>query len=695
MCKKTLIKQKYYIHCYNLLYNILEILINFHKAKLKVGVRMEVNHSGRSTWKTILRGALVLAIWASIILGLVQLGLYEYSIFHTTVELFTIVISFVVFVIVINTYEISQNKFIAFLGISFAFIALLDLLHSFTHDGINIIGFESLNISAQLWISARWVQCISILAAFILYKALRLNINNNIVIAVYLVIVSSLIAVIFYFKIFPDCYIEGVGSTDFKRISEYIIAGLLFIGVILIVKNRDGIKQKLYRNVLLFMLLTIASGLILTMDHSHTQDVAIAGHILKFLAYWFFYCAIVVTSLKSPINHMFYELAEKNLEIIRSNDQLKQDIADLQMIEKLLRKSKAWSRAIFEGSSIGIVLLNVNGIIIEANPAFEKILGYNSEELRDLGIQNITHPEDYDQDMKLFNDLINGIIDSYNIEKRYMRKDNAVIWCNLKMSYIFNAGEDFQFIIAMLEDVTQRKQDEERRAQLLKELETTNQELDNFAYIVSHDLKAPLRGIGSLANWLLNDYSDKMDTEGKDIIGLMINRVERMKNFIDGILQYSRLSRANENLTMVDLNKVVDEALELISMPDNIRVEIENKLPEISCYKLFAEQIFQNLLSNAVKFMDKPKGVIRISAEEEEGFWKICIADNGAGIDEKYYKKIFQIFQTLQPRDKFESTGIGLSIVKKIVETCGGRIWVESEPGKGSEFYFTLPKRRD
>jgi two-component system, LuxR family, sensor kinase FixL len=140
------------------------------------------------------------------------------------------------------------------------------------------------------------------------------------------------------------------------------------------------------------------------------------------------------------------------------------------------------------------------------------------------------------------------------------------------------------------------------------------------------------------------------------------------------------------------LNKVIKEIIELLSPPENIKIIVNTELPTIKGEIIYIEQIYQNLISNAIKFMDKPEGEINISCSSQEDFWEFSVSDNGAGIDEKYFNKIFMIFQTLQPRDKFESTGIGLSIVKKIVETNGGKIWLESAINKGTTFYFTLPK---
>jgi len=241
----------------------------------------------------------------------------------------------------------------------------------------------------------------------------------------------------------------------------------------------------------------------------------------------------------------------------------------------------------------------------------------------------------------------------------------------------------------------ERKQAEKRQAQLLAQLEKTNRELNDLVYIMSHDLKTPLRGINMLANWILTDYAGKFDKEGKERIELLLSRVERMHNLIEGILHYSRIGRMNEEKVQVNLNELVPDIIDILAPPENITITIEKELPVIECEATRITQVFQNLMSNAVKYMDKPQGQIRIGCVEEESCWRFSVTDNGPGIEEKYFEKIFQMFQTLSPRDEFESTGVGLTVVKKIVETHGGRIWVESKVGEGSRFLFTLPKQKE
>lgn len=241
-------------------------------------------------------------------------------------------------------------------------------------------------------------------------------------------------------------------------------------------------------------------------------------------------------------------------------------------------------------------------------------------------------------------------------------------------------------------EILQRQKSQERMSELLQELKNTNQELNDFAHIVSHDLKAPLRGIGLLSEWLLNDYADKFDEEGKDLVNRIIKRVNKLQNLIDGILEYSRVGRIREEKREVDLNYLVRDVIELLELSKNIQIEINNSLPIIYCEKNKIEQVFQNLLSNAIKFLDKPQGKIIVSCTEEDDYWQISIADNGIGIEERYFTKIFQIFQKLSSTQDSDSTGIGLSIVKKIVEMYGGNIWVESKVEQGSTFFFTLKK---
>ncbi|MBF0296181.1 MAG: hypothetical protein HQL96_13410 [Magnetococcales bacterium] len=233
------------------------------------------------------------------------------------------------------------------------------------------------------------------------------------------------------------------------------------------------------------------------------------------------------------------------------------------------------------------------------------------------------------------------------------------------------------------------------QAHLILQLERSNQELKQFAYIVSHDLKAPLRAISSLTQWIAEDYADRFDEDGREQLSLLIGRVRRMEQLIEGVLHYSRIGRIREEPVDVNTNKLVNELIVLLAPPRSIRIEIVTHLPVVRGDKTRLGQVFQNLLSNAIKFMDKPAGKIRVDCVAEGGMWHFTVADNGPGIPEKEFDRIFLIFQTLHARDDCDSTGIGLTLVKKIVELHGGQTWVTSTVGEGSVFHVTLPRSAD
>ena len=231
-----------------------------------------------------------------------------------------------------------------------------------------------------------------------------------------------------------------------------------------------------------------------------------------------------------------------------------------------------------------------------------------------------------------------------------------------------------------------------QRETLLDELAYQNQELSDYAHMVSHDLKSPLRSIDTLSAWLKEDYKDKLDENGKNSLNLIRNNVEKMDTLIKGILEYSTIGKNRIDIYDVDTNKLITDIVDIIYIPEHITVAYYD-LPVVKGDKYRLQQLFQNLISNAISYNDKETGRVEIGVSEKDEFWEFYVKDNGKGIEEVYFEKIFKTFQKLE--NKMESTGIGLSIVKKIVDLYGGKIWLTSQLNLGTTFYFTLKKNYD
>lgn len=324
-----------------------------------------------------------------------------------------------------------------------------------------------------------------------------------------------------------------------------------------------------------------------------------------------------------------------------------------------------------------------------------------SEPILDLAdvAKKVSEAENYStRAAKSSNDEVGLLIDAFNeMLEQIQKRDWELVQAKTNLeTRVRQRTAELSSTNAKLEgQITVRREVEAKQRNILAKLESANKDLSDFAYIVSHDLKAPLRGIKTLTDWISADYADKIDEDGREQMNLLSNRVDRMHNLIEGILKYSRVGRVKEKLAQVDLNEAVPEVIDLIAPPPNISITIDNEMPTITCEPTRIMQVFQNLLSNAVKYMDKPQGQICIGCVEQDGYWRFSVADNGPGIEERYFEKIFQMFQTLAPRDEFESTGVGLTVIKKIVEMYGGKVWVESKPGQGSTFLFTFPKQKE
>ncbi len=396
-----------------------------------------------------------------------------------------------------------------------------------------------------------------------------------------------------------------------------------------------------------------------------------------------------------------YEQQQTNEQLLNCIRSLRARITGLERLEgeherieqALINALQEWETT-FNATRDSIMLVDKEFQIVQANHAASRFFGKPlgsilGQTAHKLLFETQLPPENYPL-------LISKQTNKHEEAEFYMPSKD--VWILISADPVTDDTGGIGYFVHILRDITYRKKSEETLARLnldlqktVKDLENSNQEHRNFAHIIAHDLKSPLRGIGSIADRLIRNYSDKIDKEGSDQLRLLIIRAKRMSEFIDGILRYAEIGYVNEERYDVDVNALMAEIIGETVIPDNFEINIA-PLPTVKAERLRLKQIFQNLLNNAIKYTNKQKGQIKISCTEENNFWKFSVADNGCGIKEKYFDKIFEIFQTLESRDKNESTGIGLTIVKKIVELYGGKVWVTSKVGEGSVFFFTVPK---
>ncbi len=283
----------------------------------------------------------------------------------------------------------------------------------------------------------------------------------------------------------------------------------------------------------------------------------------------------------------------------------------------------------------------------------------------------------------IYDGKVIGIIDSEHISKNYFNQK--------QLETLQSIASIVSMQLKSAINLREKQKVELKNKLLLEKLERSNDELQEYAHIVSHDLKSPLRSLNALVTWIKEDNEGKLDTTSLDNIQLIESTLEKMEILISDILSYSSIDSDKSENRKVDINSVIDDIKQIHFIPDNISIIVNNQLPIVFGERAKLQQLFQNLISNAIKFNDKEKGIITIDFMEKKSFYQFSIKDNGLGIEKKYHDKIFKIFHSLNKSK--DSSGIGLSIVKKIVDLYQGEIWLESELNEGTTFHFTLKKQ--
>jgi PAS domain S-box-containing protein len=366
---------------------------------------------------------------------------------------------------------------------------------------------------------------------------------------------------------------------------------------------------------------------------------------------------------------------------------VEEDITGRKRMEEILQHSESRYRGIFEGVEDAILVESLKGEILDVNSRACEMFGWEREQMLRMTVNDLV-PEGHLA-------IIPGKLDEFTvpdkpIETTNVRASGEYFPVEITVRLQMIGVEPVMLVV--VRDITDRKRVERALEQSKLELERSNTELERFASIASHDLREPLRAIAGFAGLLAKRYDGELDTEADEYIAYIIDGTMRLQRLIDDLLSYSRVGTRGKDFEVTDCNTILDTAIAnlTIAIVESGASVSFDLLPTLMGDGVQLEQLFQNLISNAIKFRGEEPPCVQIGATRKEGKWEFAVKDNGIGIEPQFADRIFVIFQRLHTQQEYPGTGIGLAICQRIVERHGGQIWFESDPGKGSTFYFTI-----
>ena len=357
-----------------------------------------------------------------------------------------------------------------------------------------------------------------------------------------------------------------------------------------------------------------------------------------------------------------------------------------------MRASELRYRRLFESAKDGILILDAGtGMVVEVNPFLIKLLGFSHEAFLGKKVWELGFFKDIIANQDNFAELQ---------QKEYIRYENMALETSdgrrIQVEFISNVYRvNHQKVIQCnIRDISERKQTEEKLARIMADLESSNKELEQFAYVASHDLQEPLRMVSSYTQLLAQRYEGQLDDTARKYIHYAVDGAIRMQTLINDLLAYSRVGTRSQPLAPTDSHSALGEAIRnlVVMIEENHAIVTNDDLPTVRADASQLVLVFQNLLANAIKFRREDLPRVHVSAQDHGREWVFSVQDNGIGIAPQHAKRVFVIFQRLHTREEYPGTGIGLAVCQRIVERHGGKIWFESEPGKGATFFFTLPK---
>ncbi|MEO5330395.1 MAG: ATP-binding protein [Magnetococcus sp. YQC-5] len=638
-------------------------------------IRPSTNPSGHGVPAYLAMGAL---------LGVIVTAYNSYLLFHSLAEIFSIVIGFGFFVVIWNGRHFLDNHYLLFLGIAFLFISGLDLIHTLDYKGMSVLSVQDANHPPQLWIAARFLEACSFLAAFWFIKR---PVREEWVLLAFTGITALILAAIYKWRIFPTCFVDGVGLTPFKIISEYVICLLLGCGWWLFRRNQEHFDPETQKLLIRAMLATMGSELAFTFYVGMYDFSNLIGHILKILAFYWIYQATVENALKKPFSLLFREVIHAKDALILANQQLSGSQTLLEQAQEIAHLGHwhwdipsgglTWSREVYQ-------ILGLDPTAI--TPSYQLFLDLLHEQDRPLVVQAIE---------KTFN----LGTPTYDVEHRIHCPNQEIRFVREKGMLIRDEQGQPRSMIGTVLDVTQQKRVEISLQEAMERVERANQIKSEFLANMSHEIRTPMNAIIGLCYLFFKtelstkqqDYLKKIDTSAKFLLRL-----------INDILDFSKIEAGKLEMEHEDF--ALAEILEQVSSVINVKIaekglnfslKVAKEVPSwLLGDSLRLGQVLTNLTSNAVKFTQKGDVALEVELldESEQGVTvRFMVRDSGIGMTPKQVEQLFQVFHQADASitRQYGGTGLGLAISKRLIEMMGGAIQVSSIPGEGSCFTFT------
>ena len=613
----------------------------------------------RPAHRTLVIGA------GALLAGALLLGvaLENYLLFHALVEMAAVGVALALFILVWSSRPYLENAYFLVLGIGLLFVGGLTLLHALAYDSMGVFAGSPQGLASQFWVAGGLLAAATAVGAPL---AIGRELAPRYLLGAYAAATAALLIAI-AIGVFPDVNVDGLAAPPFRLGAEVVVVAGLAAGMLLLYRRRAAFDEEMLRLLLGALGGYLAAEVCFALTADAIGPVNLAGHLLRLFAFYLFALAIVEFGVRRPYSVLFRELSSRTDE---------------------LREAREYVEGLLEQAPGPILVLDAEGRVTRLNRAFERLTGRSAGGLAG----------------KLLADVLPGIAPTVReardapqgVEGTVVHRDGTmrnVLWTAATLR---NPDGTIAATVIQGQDVTARVEAELRLRAAIDELEVSNEGLERYAYVASHDLQEPIRTVVSHVQLLQRRYGDQLDEDADEILGYIVEGGLRMQRLVQDLLLVSRIGAKKRPFEPVDVEQVLLDVLR--DHRHQIRelgaVVQHDPLPVVCGDPAELPLIFSHLLQNSLKFRSDEPPRIRVMAEREDGWWRFAVADNGIGIEPEYFERIFVLFQRLHTRERYAGTGVGLPIVKKVVERHGGRCWVASMPGAGTTFFFTLPGDR-